>query len=151
MPSLITATERSNLTGIFNDIFDTFQRAIFIYKEPLKVPNPNARPESFAFGFGENQTEDAYTYIERTGVYPATIRYAMSASDNTFKRLPDTNVWIPEGGCSIKVKKECRDFINDGKTEKIIVDEKTYFLNSEERKQMFLDSEFWVFVLQPRK
>lgn len=151
MPSLISPTERANLTGIFNDIFDTFQRTIVIYKESLKVPNSNALPENFAFGFGENQANDAYTYIERTGIYSATIRYATSASENAFKRLPDTNVWIPEGGCSIKVKRECRDFINDGKTEKVIVDEKTYYLNSEERKQMFLDSEFWVFVLQPRK
>ena len=37
MPSLISETEKNNLTGIFNDIFDTFKREIVIHKEPKKV------------------------------------------------------------------------------------------------------------------
>ena len=36
MPSLISETEKNNLTGIFNDIFDTFKREIVVNKEPNK-------------------------------------------------------------------------------------------------------------------
>ena len=37
MPSLVTAEEEQSLTGIFNDIFDTFKRNIVIHKEPKKL------------------------------------------------------------------------------------------------------------------
>ena len=37
MASLISTTEKNVLTGIFGDIFDTFQRSITIHKEPKKI------------------------------------------------------------------------------------------------------------------
>ncbi len=150
MPSLISTTERANLTGIFNDIFDTFQRPITVYKEPIKVAQTIDSTE-FVYGFGDEQVSQAYTYVERTGVYAATIRYPHSIDTNSFTNNKDVNIKIPEGWVSIKVKEDCRNYINDGKTDKIIVDAKTYYLDSDERKQAFLDSEFWVFVLKPTR
>ena len=37
MPSLISTAERAILTGTFQDVFDTFKRAIVVHKEPIKV------------------------------------------------------------------------------------------------------------------
>ena len=150
MPSLISPTERANLTGIFNDIFDTFQRSIAVFKEPIKVQQA-VNPTDFVYGFGDEQAANAYTYVEKSGVYPATIRYPGSANTNAFDTNKDANIKIPEGWVSIKVKKDCRDYINDGKTDKILVDNKTYYLDSDERKQAFLDSEFWIYVLKPTR
>jgi hypothetical protein len=146
MPSLISETERANLTGIFNDIFDTFQRRIVIYKEPIRT-RVAVNPENMVYGFGESQGEDAFTYTQVTGVYPATVRYA----DQPTTKPTDIPSQIPKGQISIKVKRDCRDFINSGITEKIVVDEKTWVIDGDERKQSFLDSEFWVFLLKTVK
>jgi hypothetical protein len=147
MPSLISETEKAVLTGIFGDIFDTFQRTIVVYKEPIKT-QVSVLPANLVYGFGESQTEDAFTYTEVTGVFPAVIRYGglQETTQNS-----DTNAMIAEGEVSIKVRKDCRDFINGGKTEKFIFDDRTFFLDSEEKKQTFLNSEFFIFKLKATK
>jgi hypothetical protein len=147
MPSLISATERANLTGIFNDIFDTFKRTIVVYREPIKTQITNTDPNNFVFGFGESQGEEGYTYTQVSGVFDATIRY----QPQSIQINPDANIVISDGDLSIKVKKDCRDFINAGKVEKILVDERTFILNSEEEMRSFLDSQFWVFRLKAIK
>ncbi len=147
MPSLISVTERQILTGIFNDIFDTFQRTIVVYKEPIKTRvNPN--PANMLYGFGESQQDDAFSYTEVTGVYPAVIRYppTQPVDQNT-----EIDAMISAGEVSIKVKRDCRDFINSGKTEKIVFDSRTFTLDGDERKQTFLESEFFVFKLRATK
>ena len=37
MASLLSSLEISGITGIFEDIFDTFKRTIVIHKEPVKT------------------------------------------------------------------------------------------------------------------
>jgi hypothetical protein len=148
MPSLISDTERQVLTGIFNDIFDTFQRSIVVYKEPIKT-QVSVQPANLVYGFGESQTEDAFTYTEVTGVFPAVVRYGNQPQDVT--QNSEINVMISNGEVSIKVRKNCRDFINNGKTEKFLIDDRTFFLDSEERKQTFIDSEFFIFKLKATK
>jgi hypothetical protein len=148
MPSLISTTERAVLTGIFNDIFDTFQRTIVVYKESLKTPVGNGLNDGL-FGFGESQTQDAFTYSEVTGVFPAVVRYLSVEQPMTLN--PEIVTYIPGGEVTIKVRKDCREYINNGKTEKILIDERVFLLDGEERKQTFLDSEFWVFKLKTSK
>lgn len=143
MPSLISATERANLTGIFGDIFDTFSRQMIVYKEPIKV-RTSYDPANMVFGFGESQQEQPQTYTEVTGVYPAKILYKGQGA----RFVPDLDAQIPEGGCSVKVRLDAKDFIVNGKTEKLIVDGKTYKLDSEDQARTFLDSNFYVFILR---
>lgn len=146
MPSLISDSERAILTGLFDNIFETFSRTITIYKESSKT-ELSFNPNNFILGFGENQGESAYSYSEITGVYPAVIRY----KHQNIELSKEIDVYIPIGEVSIKVRKDCRDFINNGKTEKIVFDDKTFILYSEEKKQNFLDSNFWVFNLRTIK
>ncbi len=146
MASLISNSEKSVLTGIFDSIFDTFSRTIVVYKESTKIPI-QVNPSNFLYGFGENQGEDSFSFVEVTGVYPAVIRY----KHQNVELGREINVYIPIGEVSIKVRKDCRDFINNGKTDKIVFDDKTYILDSEEKKQNFLDSNFWVFNLKTIK
>ena len=55
---------------------------------------------------------------------------------------------IPFGHATIKVKEDARDYIKDGKTEKITFDDKTFELASTDKVQRFLDSEYYVFNLK---
>lgn len=143
MASLISQEERTVLTGIFGDIFDTFKRDIVIYKEPKKVIQ-QINLES-VFGYGEFSTPANYEYIPVTGIFPAVIRYA---SDNEYKEVDSITSNIPFGHATIKVKKNAREFINIGKTEKITFDDKTFELSSSDKVQRFLDSEHYIFLVK---
>ena len=48
----------------------------------------------------------------------------------------------------MKVKEDARDFIKDGKTEKITFDDKTFELASTDKVQRFLDSEYYIFLVK---
>ena len=143
MASLISTTEKNVLTGIFNDIFDTFQRSVVVYKEPKKdIEEINL---DGVFGYGEYSQAANYQYMPVTGVFPAVIRYA---NDAEYKEVDDVTSNIPFGHATIKVKEDARDYIKNGKTEKITFDDKTFELASSDKVQRFLDSEYFVFLVK---
>lgn len=148
MPNLISASERAVLTGIFDSIFETFQRSITIHRVPTKTIDLSSPQNEMSFGFGMEQQNSTVTYNEETGVYPAMIRYAKSQPAPLNSEL---NAFVPEGEVSIKVRRDCRDFILAAPVEKIVFDEKQFVLVDDERKKTFLDSEFWIFYLKAQK
>mgnify|MGYP000116674035 CR=1 FL=1 len=143
MASLISSTEKAVLTGIFNDIFDTFKRQVTVYKEPKKIIQEIDLDG--VFGYGEYSQVANYEYIPVTGVYDAVIKYA---NDAEYKEVDDVTSNIPFGHAVIKVKENARDFIKNGKTEKITFDEKTFELASSDKVQRFLDSEYFIFLVK---
>jgi hypothetical protein len=143
MASLISQSERQSLTGIFNDIFDTFKRDLVVYKEPKKIIQEINLDG--VFGYGEYSQAANYTYVPVTGVHPAVIRYG---SDTEYRQVDDFTSNIPFGHATIKVKEDARDFIKNGKTEKITFDKKTFELASTDKVQRFLDSEYYVFLVK---
>mgnify|MGYP003148513695 CR=1 FL=1 len=143
MPSLISETEKNNLTGIFNDIFDTFKREIVIHKEPKRVVS-QVNTASL-FGYGDPAESINYTYVPQSGIYCATVRYNL---DQQVERLGDIPQNIAVGGVYIKVQEEAKDFISKGKTEKITFDSKSFKLASEDANKSFLNSKFFVYRLE---
>jgi hypothetical protein len=143
MASLISDSEKASLTGIFNDIFDTFKRDIVVFKEPKKtIQEINL---DGVFGYGEYAQAANYTYTPVTGIYPAVIRYA---NDAEFKEVDDFTSNIPFGHATIKVKEDAREFIKNDKTEKITFDDKTFELASSDKVQRFLDNEYYIFLVR---
>jgi len=145
MPSLISSNEKQVLTGIFGDIFDTFCRNIVVIKEPRRIKISNCDDSKNIFGFGESQNQAQYNYEPYSGVFPALIHYGDVQKE---KLTPELQSHIFFGPVSIKVRKEARDFINNGQTDKFMVDTRTFILNSNERKQTFLGSEYYVYELK---
>jgi len=143
MASLISSTEKNVLTGIFGDIFDTFERSITIYKEPKKIIQEINLDG--VFGYGEYSQAANYTYVSVSEAHPAVIRYA---NDAEHKEVDDITSNIPFGHATIKVKENARDYIKNGKTEKITFDDKTFELASSDKVQRFLDSEYFVFLVK---
>lgn len=146
MASLITNEEAAALTGIFNDIFDTFKREIVVWKEPIKtVATIN---ESYLYGYGDPSNLINYTNSPVSGVYNAVIKYT-DEMESTY----DSNVtsYLPEGEARIKVQTETKNFIEKGKTERIDFDGKSFNVTSEVTPKMFLKNEFWVYHLQEIK
>jgi hypothetical protein len=147
MADLISNTERVALGSMFNDIFDTFKRYIVIHKEPKKIIKQISMSQ--IFGYGDYSEAVNYTYIPVTGVYPAIIKYTDKQTANFVEEI---NSQISVGTASIKVKKDCRDFISNGKTEKIEFDGKAFNVISDDAVKSFLSaSEFYVFQLEVTK
>ena len=146
MPSLISETEKNNLTGIFNDVFDTFKREIVIHKEPKKVIS-QVNTASL-FGYGDPASSINYSYQPVSGVFEATIRYNL---DQETERLADIPSQVSIGGVFIKVQEPARDYINKGKTERITFDNKSFKVISEDANKSFLNSKFYVYKLEATK
>lgn len=146
MASLISDTEKATLTGVFGDVFDTFKRDIVVYKEPIKVVA--TINESNLFGYGDSSNQVNYTYTVQSGVYQAVIKYQDQQNE---KYLSDLNGPIQNGEVRIKVKKDCRDFIENGKTERIEFDSKAWNVTSSDSLKKFLDSEYYVYYLERAK
>ena len=143
MASLISSTEKAVLTGIFNDIFDTFERSITVYKEPKKIIQQINLDG--VFGYGEYAQAANYEYIPVTGVFPAVIRYA---NDAEYKEVDEVTARLPFGHATIKVKQDARNYIKIGKTEKITFDDKTFELASSDKVQRFLSTEHYIFLVR---
>ena len=146
MPSLISEIEKNNLTGIFNDIFDTFKREIVIHKEPKKIISQVNT--SSLFGYGDPASSINYSYTPVSGVFQATIRYNL---DQETERLADIPSQVSIGGVFIKVQEPARNYINKGKTERITFDNKSFKVVSEDANKSFLNSKFYVYKLESTK
>jgi len=59
MADLLTTTERQNISGIIDDVIDTFKRAIVVYKEPSKTVSD----VDLDFMFGYNAESQSSNYI----------------------------------------------------------------------------------------
>jgi hypothetical protein len=146
MASLISDTEKKNLTGIFTDIFDTFKREIVVHKEPKKVISQVNT--SSLFGYGDPASSVNYSYQPVSGVFDATIRYDLNQQT---ERLGDIPQNVSVGHVYIKVQEETKVYINKGKTEKITFDNKSFKIVSEDANKSFLDSKFYIYRLEATK
>tara|TARA_Y100001938_G_C8091270_1_gene435226 strand:- start:1730 stop:2170 length:441 start_codon:yes stop_codon:yes gene_type:complete len=146
MASLISDDEKKILTGVFGDVFDTFKRQIDVYKEPVKTID--TINESALFGYGEEANITNYTYTVQSGSFSGVISYQDKQDQNYYSEL---NGPIPMGDVRIKVQQDCRDFIANGKTEKIEFDGKSWNVISDDSVQRFLDSTFYVYYLERAK
>jgi len=143
MPSLISSSELAIITGSLGDVFDTRSRNIVVYKTSIKIPA--AYDPSAVYGFGEQQQSDAFTYQQVTGVYPAVIVYNKGTTilDNA-----EILSRISTLGARIKVRRDCRDYLNNGLTEKVTFDDRTFYTNGEESE---INGQFWLFDLKATK
>ena len=144
MPSLLTDIEIANATGVLGDLFDTFSRPIVVFKEPKKVINQvatNSLP-----GYGEAAIKQNITYIPVSGTFEAKIKYNPKQD---LELLPELKSRVSKGIVKIKVEREARDFIvKNGKTEKIMVDNKPYNVITDDTLKKFITAEYFVFFLE---
>jgi len=144
MPSLLTDIEIANATGVLGDLFDTFSRPIVVYKEPKKVINQvstNSLP-----GYGEAAIKTNITYIPVSGIFEAKIKYNPKQD---LELLPELKSRVSKGVVKIKVEKEARDFIvKNGKTEKVMIDNKPYNVITDDTVKKFITAEYFVFFLE---
>ena len=143
MASLISESEKENLVKIFTDVFDTFKREVVVHKEPIKVVNQINLTQ--IFGYDEFSNESNYDYETNNKTIYGVVRYS---NNHGFADIDKNAINYVEGDASLKVDKTGRDFINTGRTEKIVFDGKSFNIDGQEIVQRFLDSEFYIFNLK---
>lgn len=144
MADLLTSTERQNISGIIDDVFDTFKRPIVVYKEPSKtVTDVNL---DFMFGYDSETQSSNYTYTQVTGSYYATVKYIKSSDGDVPAGLLNTE--LEDQIVRIKVNKTTRDFIENGRNEKVTFDSKSFEFLSNDTPKIFLDNTYYYYFVK---
>ena len=140
MANLVTDT--ICFTGALNDWFDTFKQLIVVNKEAKKTIS-NISTRSLA-GYPVKREEASHTLVPQSGQFYAHVTYNKNQSlvdeNNLQLRTSEGNIWIKTSG-------EAKDYILDGKTENILVDNKLYNVTSSPEVRKFLGLDFFVFKL----
>jgi hypothetical protein len=149
--SILNSTERtwfsSAYTGFFSLLADT---TIIVYKEPVRtvIDNPT---DPFMFGMNSegSQNGENFTYSEVTGVYPAIFR-SPESMQGLVQNAEIANL-ISNGMTTIKVNTDCRDFIQNGKTDRIMIEGVPYYLNSDYAAKPYMGGRYWMYALSRTK
>tara|TARA_Y100000310_G_scaffold65243_1_gene60757 strand:- start:1086 stop:1526 length:441 start_codon:yes stop_codon:yes gene_type:complete len=143
MPSLVSSTEISSFTGDFQDLFDTFKRLITVHKTPKRIIKQINT--DFLHGYGEPADQVNYTYSPVSQDFDCMVLYKDRQDAG---EISETNLTYFAGDVRIKVDQDTRDYIKDGKTEKIVIDGKDFQLMTEESVKYFFGIKLFVFHLQ---
>ncbi len=143
MASLIPKADISGFTGALADHFDTFKREIVVYKEPQRVVNSGPF-DSVLAGY-EDSSSSSVSYVPVSGVYSGLVVYE-DEQDTRYVNMLNSNV--NKGVIKIKVEKNARDFIKNGKTERIQVDEKSFNTITDDKIQNYLGLNYYIFYLE---
>ena len=144
MADLLTTTERQNISGIIDDVFDTFKRSIVVYKEPTKTVSDVDL--DFMFGYNAESQSSNYIYTQVTGSYSATIKYIKSTDPDESSQLLNTE--LEDQLVRIKVNKQSRDFIENGANQKCFFDNKAFEFLSNDTPKVFLGNTYYYYFLK---
>jgi hypothetical protein len=149
MPSLLTEVEKNNLTPLLEDLFDTFARDIVINKEPKKVIINSST--SSLIGYGDESNQENFTYVPEQKTFKAKVKYQNAQDLEPSTTLQGFPVPFTEGLVKIKVRKDAKDYISDGKTENIEIDGKRFNIVTEAAVKKFFNVTFYVYFLKETK
>lgn len=144
MASLLTDEEKTKFKGALDDLFDTFKQNIIIYKEAqIDLINPD---QSRMFGYNERIDISNINYVPVTGVFPALVSFGKKQLE---PQLEDLANRVTEGQATIKVKSDCRDYIdNNGRTIGIVINDLMFKLISSQSQRRFITPDYFIYLLE---
>jgi|TARA_R110000765_G_scaffold27216_8_gene66256 hypothetical protein len=146
MANLILPSQRDVLTGAMGDWFDTFSSSstITIHKEPIHTV-VEERPDDTYWGYSEEQPNATQTFTPVSATYPAIIKYGPSQDDEIMR---DVDIKNMEGGVTIQVQQDAKDYIASGVTEKITFDDKHWKLGGKSTVKRFLNRKTYIYSME---
>ncbi|MAF26163.1 hypothetical protein CL634_11430 [bacterium] len=148
MASLLTQSDKDSFRDSIIDLFDTFSRDIVIHKEPkIKISEVNpSSPILPGYGGGSNiQNEE---YIAESKTFKAMIRYSSKQGVEVDSFV---GAKIPVGMVSIKVQEDGKNYINEGQTEKVVLDNKSFKLTSNDSVKDHFGYKLYVYFIEEIK
>lgn len=128
------------------DWFDTFSNSstIVVHKAPLQTV-VEARPTNTYWGYSEEQPNATPTFTAVNASYPAIIKYGPDQDD---KVMRDADIKNMEGGVTIQVQQDAKDYISSGITEKITFDDKHWKLAGKSTVKRFLNRKTYIYSME---
>jgi len=143
MASLLTSGEKSSFGQTYIDLFDTFARDVIVFKEPIRVINSvNDTP---SFGYPTDQLPESVTYIPVSGIYKARIYYPQPTQDIVSLNSEIKN---PNTSARMRVREEAKNYIENGRTEKITFDNKSWNVNYGFVVKRYIEQDFYEYVMK---
>lgn len=145
MASLLTSAQIASATGALGDHFDTFSRTITVFKEPIQVLSSNSSTPYPGYGnISDNANIQSYSAVYRQ--FQAIVRFV---GEQNADIIPELKTTSPGTALArIKVKDDCRTYIENGKTEYILIDDVKFNIYSEVAIRNFLGSRYYEYWIQ---
>jgi len=144
MASLVSQDEINVFTGDFRNLFDTFKRTITIHKAAKKIlKNINT---DFLYGYGNPAEQANYEYVHVYKDFDCMVSYKDHQDSDELSEVSEIRYFA--GDVRIKMDEDAKDYIKDGKTEKVVIDGKDFQLMTEESVKYFFGIKLYVFHLQ---
>jgi len=147
MASFLSAGDIAGFQKDVNTHFDTFKRLLTVHKTPVKkitvsIQNPQV------LGYETNSVEQQFEYEPRSSDFYAIISYETERRPDIIEQIQiKTNNPL----VSIKVQKDARDYILNGKTEKITFDDKSFNVVSTDIVKNYQGLKYYLFYLEETK
>jgi hypothetical protein len=146
--NLISASERTALNAVIDDVHETFAREITVFKEASQIviiTDPNFNPLY-------NTSGQTTSYVN-TPVYK-TFKVRIYYNDDISKKYwsesglaSQIKLEVVVGSVRIKMRADDYDYIKDGR--RFDVDGKRFVLNSSFRPHGLFDNQYYTLYLKP--
>lgn len=147
MASLISAEEINNFHQAINDHFDTFKRLITVHKTPVKrIIISTANPQ--IVGYQTDSVEEQIEYVSQSENFYAIVKYEDSNNQDLVEQI---QIKTKNPIISIKVKSDARNYMLNGKTEKITFDDKSFNVVSADIVKNYQGLKYYLFYLEETK
>lgn len=143
MASLLTDAQRLDFGSSFNDLFDTLARDIVVYKEPIK--NISYIDSTPSFGYPTDQLPESVSYTPVSGVYKARIFYGNPDEDIT---SINTEIKNPNTVARVRVRSDGKNFIENGRTEKVTFDGKSWNVQFGFVVKRYVDESYYEYTMK---
>ncbi len=148
MGSLLTDADKLSFKNSIIDLFDTFSRSIVIHKEPKKqISQVNPTTPQLP-GYGSDSSPTNVTYVAESKTFNAMVRYSNKQEVET-DSFAGTK--IPMGMVAIKVQEDAKAYINNGATEKVVLDGKSFKLASSDAVKDHFGYSLYVYIIEEIK
>ena len=145
--SFINSNIAAEFSNAYDEFFDHFSRSFIVHKEPVKVIQElQSTP---LYGYGSSSDSVNYTYMPVTGIFNGRIIYNNSRDTDAVNS--DLKIVFARGDVTLKVKKNARDFIANGKTIKLEFYGKTWNVITEDSIQEYLNNSYYIYGLEQTK
>jgi len=145
--SFINSTTAADFSKDYDDFFTYFSRPFVVHKDPIRVVEQvQSTP---LYGYGQPSDAVNFTYIPVTGIFNGRIFYNNSRDVDAVNS--DLKLVFARGDVTLKVKKDARDFIANGRTIKLEFDGKTWNVITEDTVKTYLNNLYYVYGLEQTK
>lgn len=142
--SFLTDTEKTTFKDALTDHFETFKQTITVHKEPKR--NTISRTASTFAGYGPTSNTANITLVPVNSTFDAIITNERNPREDSI--IGDLHTSIPVTRTRIKVKVAAKNYIDNGKTECIEINNKKFNLITSDGFQIFLGDVYYLYALE---